>query len=374
MDRDQLMEMLTTDDIIGIMAELGSEYPKKDSQGNLYFQTICHCGDKFKLHYFKETKLFMCYTNCGTLSIYDIIMQANSCDFKDAYAFVLKYKGIKNNRKKGYGLKQNLLSDDDEFLSKHLYKPKKNKIQLPTFNKGVLSIFDSYYPSSWYEEGIDDKIAKEFGIGFYFIQGRCVIPHYDINNNLVGIRGRSFLKNDIEQGRKYIPIQIQNLTYRYPIRFNLYGINKNKENIKKAKKVILFESEKSVLLYGSIYGQENNIALATMGMNITSQQRDLLLSTDVDEVIICWDKQYIIECLTDSDENSKEYKEFILYIKKLKKAVDMLVDYFTVSLVLCWNNDIEYKDAPIDRGREIFEKLLEHRYVIENSEELEEIV
>ena len=374
MDRDQLMELLTTDDIIGIMQELGSDYPKKDSQGNLYFQTVCHFGDRFKLHYFTGTKLFMCYTNCGAMSIYDLIMQTTSCDFKEAYAFILKYKGIKNSRSKGYGLKQKLNSDDDIFLDKHLYKPIKSKVELPRFNKNVLKIFDRYYPESWSNEGIKDSVANEFGVGFYFTQGKCIIPHYDINNNLVGIRGRSFLEGDLLQGRKYIPLKIQNLTYRYPTRFNLFGINKNKENIKKCRKAILFESEKSVMLYGSLYGQENNISLATMGMNLTSQQRDLLLEIGVEEVIICWDKQYMIEYLDEEHKDRKEYKEFVMYVKKIKKAIDMLVDYFTVSLVLCWNDDIDYKDAPIDKGKEVFEKLLRNRYVIDCSEELEEII
>src|SRR3712207_7282086 len=41
-------------------SNLGSEHPKSDSQGNLYFTTICHGGNKHKLHYFNDSKLFRC--------------------------------------------------------------------------------------------------------------------------------------------------------------------------------------------------------------------------------------------------------------------------------------------------------------------------
>lgn len=373
MDRDELIELLTTEDIVKIMQDLGSTTPKKDHQGNLYFQTICHGGDKHKLHYFIESKMFMCYTNCGSMSIFDVIMQSKYCDFKDAYKYLTSFKGVSNKKTKHKGLKINNDNNDLEFLDRHLYKQMKIKNTLPHFNENILNIFDEYYPSSWCEEGIKPEIAKEFNISFYFNQGKCIIPHYDINNKLVGIRGRNFFEDDIDAGKKYIPVTIQGLTYRYPTRFNLYGINKNKETIKRVKKVILFESEKSVMLYGSYYGQENNIALATMGMNLTAQQRELLIETEVSEVIIAWDKQYQIEFLEEEYLNTKEYKEFVLYIKKIKKAVEILINYFNVSVIFCWDNRIEYKDAPIDKGKEIFESLLSERELIYDVEELEEL-
>ena len=152
----------------------------------------------------------------------------------------------------------------------------------------------------------------------------------------------------------------------------LYGIYQNQNNIRKTRKVILFESEKSVLKYGSTYGQNNNISLATMSMNFTLQQRDLILYLGVDEVILAWDKQYRLEYLKPEYKNTKEYKEFVQYIKKIKKVVSLLINYCNVSVIFCWDDRIDYKDAPIDKGQDIFEELLNERFLIESTDELEE--
>ncbi|MGL6184738.1 MAG: hypothetical protein ACRC1T_05100 [Clostridium chrysemydis] len=373
MDRDELLKEVTTEDVKKIMKELGSNEPIPDHHGNLYFQTICHCGNKHKLLYYPDSKNFMCYTNCGSMSLYDLISQVKYCDFSEAFKYVADSKGIDIHKKRTVGLKINIDNTDLEILKKHNnIVPKRDIAKLPAFNENVLNIFDEYYPNEWEEEGINEDIANYFGIRFYFNQFKCVIPHRDIYGSLVGIRGRNFLQREVEQGRKYIPITIQGLTYRYPTAMNLYGIYQNKDNIKKARKVILFESEKSVLKYGSIYGQENNISLATMSMNFTLQQRDLLLSLGVDEVILAWDKQYQLEYLDSKYKNTKEYKEFVQYIRKIQKVISMLTNYCNISVIFCWDERIDYKDAPIDKGKDIFEELLDERYLIESVNELEE--
>ena len=52
MNRDELLELLTTEDVTKIMMELGSDYPTPDNQGNLYFTTVCHGGNNKKLLYY----------------------------------------------------------------------------------------------------------------------------------------------------------------------------------------------------------------------------------------------------------------------------------------------------------------------------------
>lgn len=373
MDRDELLKEITTEDVKKIMKDLGSNEPIPDKQGNLRFQTICHCGEKHKLWFYPDTKSFMCYTNCGSMSLYDLISQVKCCEFSEAFKYVADIKGIDLHKKRSIGLKIHTDNTDLEILKKHTFHNTKKEIkQLPSFNENVLSIFDNYYPDEWEKEGIHEDIADYFDIKFYFNQFKCIIPHRDIYGSLVGIRGRNFFQREIEQGKKYIPVTIQGLTYRYPTAMNLYGIYQNQNNIRKTRKVILFESEKSVLKYGSIYGQNNNISLATMSMNFTLQQRDLILYLGVDEVILAWDKQYRLEYLKPEYKNTKEYKEFVQYIKKIKKVVSLLINYCNVSVIFCWDDRIDYKDAPIDKGQDIFEELLNERFLIESTDELEE--
>ena len=237
-------------------------------------------------------------------------------------------------------------------------------------------MFDDYIPLSWYDEGIKDEIADIFQIKFYINQNKAIIPHYDINGNLVGIRGRTFFKHEIENGKKYMPITIQNLTYKYPMSFNLYGIFQNQDNIKQFKKAIIFESEKAVMLYSSYYGQENNISIALCGMSLSLYQRDLLLSLGIEEIIIAFDKQYQIELIDDEniDKNSKAWKEYENYIKRLIKISEILMPYCNVSIIVCWDFRIGYKDSPIDCSKKIFEELYRERYYIDDLEELREMI
>jgi hypothetical protein len=377
MDREQLLELLTTEDIIEIMKDLGSDTYKIDSQGNLYFLNVCHYSDnhKHKLHFFTKSKMLMCYTCCGSMSLYDVIMSCKGIDFKEAYNYICSFKNISTHKKIRIGIQRTVENNQDlKFLKYHLYKKDKQLINLPSYNKNILKIFSNYMPLSWYEEGIEENISDFFQIKFYINQNKCIIPHYDINGNLVGIRARNFFKYEIEAGKKYIPITIQGLTYRYPMNFNLYGIYQNKENIKKFKKAIIFESEKSVLLYASYFGQENNIALASSGMTFSLYQRDLVLSLGVEEVIVAYDKQYQIEFIELENRNTKEWKEYEGYIKRLIKITNMFIDYCNISFITCWDKRLDYKSAPIDRGKDIFLDLYKERYYISEVEELREMI
>lgn len=379
MDRDELMELVTTEDVIGILKDLGSANPIKDrNNGNaLHFSTVCHGGDSHKLYYYKDSKFFVCYTSCGSMSLFDLIMSVNNMTFAEAFSYICKYKNITNFDKKKKGLQKHETQNNDlSFLKLHLYKKDKQLVKLPSYNNYILNMFDNYMPLSWHEEGIKDEIAELFQIKFYINQFKCIIPHFDINGNLVGIRGRAFFKDEVENGKKYMPLTIQKLTYRYPMQYNLYGIFQNQYNIRKIKKAILFESEKSVMLYGSYFNQENNISLALCGMSFSLYQRDLLLSLGVEEVTICFDKQYQIELIDDKniDKNSKIWKEYENYIKRLIKISEMLIPYCNVAIVVSWDETLSYKDAPIDKSKKIFEELYRNRYYVNETQELREMI
>lgn len=376
MNREELLKLITTDDVIQILYDLGSTSYKTDNQSNLYFLTVCHGGDGYKLQYFVDSKIFMCYTCCGSLSLYDVVMSSKNIEFKQAYEYLCNFKNISTSTKMRIGIQQKKIENKDlEFLKLHLYKKENHFIKLPAYNEYILNMFDDYLPISWYNEGIKDDIAEYFKIKYYINQNKGIIPHYDINGNLVGIRSRNFFQYAIDAGKKYMPITIQGLTYRYPMNFNLYGIYQNKNNIQKYKKVIIFESEKSVLLYGSYYGQENNIALASSGMSMSIYQRDILLSLGIEEIVIAYDKQYQLEYINeDCDKTTKQWREYEGYIKRLIKISNMFMDYCNVSVITCWDNTLQYKEAPIDCGREVFEQLYKDRYYITDLDELKEMV
>lgn len=55
----------------------------------------------------------------------------------------------------------------------------------------------------------------KYNILYSISQEKIVIPHYDINNNLVGIRGRALNEWEIENVGKYMPIRIENKWYAH---------------------------------------------------------------------------------------------------------------------------------------------------------------
>ena len=391
-DRDELIESLTDEDIIGIMKKLGAAQKENHNNDNeLLFTSICHHSNSYKLYFYKDSRLFLCFSQCGSMSLFDVIINAldlpnNSEGFKEAFKYVCDFKGISLNDKKKIGFKiKEEINKDLDFLKLHKKVNRNREIkQLPTYDENKLKIFDDYFPIEWENDGITKEVGKFFEVKTYFSQMQIIIPHRDIRGELVGIRCRNFKSNYLDKGMKYIPIEIEGLTYKYPIGFNLYGIYQNKDNIRKIKKAIIFESEKSPMIYESFYGRENNISLATCSMNFTKYQRDLLIYLGVNDLIVAYDKQYELDKLdyyTNIDiktltyeqklERKKKIGEFNNYIKKLMKIYNLVNGYMNLYIISCWDDRLNYKDSPIDKGKDTFNQLYQERFLVEDISQLE---
>lgn len=96
MDLDNVMELITTDDVTTILTDFGSSYPILDNQGNLLFDTnVSHGGDsRHKLCYFVDSKRFYCYSRGYGLSLIDIIMYNLNVEFSNALNWLKRFKGI----------------------------------------------------------------------------------------------------------------------------------------------------------------------------------------------------------------------------------------------------------------------------------------
>lgn len=110
--------------------------------------------------------------------------------------------------------------------------------------------------------------------------------------------------------------------------------------------------EKSVLHYGSIYGANNNIALATLGQNITRNHIQALLMLKVSDVILAYDTDY------------EDYKQLAVVEQKYIEKAKILAPYFNVSILMDYDFLLPYKSSPIDGGRDNFEKILKNRRII----------
>ena len=210
------------------------------------------------------------------------------------------------------------------------------------------------YTEEWIKEGISVKTMKKYNILYSTWQQKIIIPHFDINNQLIGVRGRSLINEDIELFGKYTPFKIGRKFYNHSLGMNLFGLNHNIKTIQKKRKIMLVEAEKSVLQTDTMFG-EDNFTVALCGSNLTDYQKGLILMLGVREVIIALDKQYEI---IDSDECKKWAK----HIKD--KIIDKLSPFVTVSVLWDTNDLLRYKDSPTDRGKEILIQLMENKIYV----------
>ena len=375
-DKEQLLELMTIEDIIDLMLSFGSNHPITDQQGNYVFNTICHNGagqGSHKLWYYTESKSFFCFSECGVMNIIDLTMKMLNLTFKEAFLYLCQYKGVSAYQAvehRGFG-RESVENEDFEFLNHHLTTIQNQTVELTTYDESVLQLFHLCYPDVWYDEGITPESAEKFDIRFCYYRNAAIIPYYNLKGELIGIRQRNFNSDQIEAGRKYNPATIEKTTYRYPTSQIFYGIYQNQETIRQSKEVVLIEGEKSVMLYDSYY-PERSIALAMGGSSFSIAHRDTLLELGVERVVICLDKDYHQDKLTD--KTSEDYKAFCGIVRRLKKMVGLLAPYVQVSIVLCFDDRLGYKDSPLDKGKEVYESLLKEREIIDEAEQLDDLL
>jgi hypothetical protein len=187
---------------------------------------------------------------------------------------------------------------------------------------------------------------EKFNIRYSAPQNKIIIPHYNPEGKLVGIRGRALNEWEVENVGKYMPVQIEGKWYSHPLSLNLYGLNWTKENIKRTGVCFLVEAEKSVLqMEGWDFA---NCSAAVCGSQFNKHALKLLMQTaHPREVIICFDK----EELPGSED----------YFNKLYSIGQKYSNYCDFSFIYDRENLLDMKDSPTDKGSEVFWKLYRRR-------------
>ena len=345
MDYEEIIKGIKDEEIIKLMIQLGADR-YDDEENYIIFPTICHNIDSstssMKLYFYKDTKLFVCYTECGKMSIYKFLAhyydtrQIEYDWYEDVHQVVLNCSVSKPlegfNKVKRVNLKEKY--------------QKKERPKFKIYNPGVLDVFNKYYPVEWLRDGISKEAMDKFNILYSISQNKIIIPHYDVNNNLIGIRGRALNDWEVENIGKYMPVKIEQTWYKHPLSVNLYGLNINKENIKKTGYVYIFEAEKSVLQFESF--NQPNCAVAVCGSNFNKFQLKLLIEEcHPKEIIICFD--------------SEEKRGSDKYFMKLWTICKKYNNYCNFSFIYDRKGILDSKDSPSDKGEDIFNKLKDER-------------
>lgn len=349
MDYKEIIDNLKIESVIELMKKLGADrYIEKET--HIIFPTICHNTDaaaaSMKLYFYKDTKMFVCYTEDSNMSIFKFLKtyyetrQIEYDWFEDIYNVVLDCANL--TKTEGF--------EPAQYESlKERYKKKRQTPGLPNYPKNILDIFTKYYPVEWLNDGISKKAMDKYNIRFSISQNKIIIPHYDVENNLVGIRGRALNQWEVENVGKYMPVQVEGRWYKHPLSLNLFGLNQNKENIKKYGVCYVGEAEKFCLQCESF--NMANVSVGVCGSQFNKYQLNLLLKyCNPREIIICFDKE----------EKEGEHK----YFDKLYGICEKYKNYCNFSFIYDTKNLLRLKDSPTDRGEEIFKELLRERVIV----------
>lgn len=248
----EIISSLTVEKVEKILDKL--KIPYRDCGEYLLMPTVCHNEDEneasWKLYYYFNTKAFVCYTECGSQSIFKFLKnfyKARDIEY-DWYNDI--YCLVADDFEQDY---LNNFSNHNKYQSKRDNYRKNNPKELPEYSSGVLDCFIKKYPAEWLSDGISKAAMDKFDILFSISQNKIIIPHYDVKGRLVGIRGRALDEWEIENVGKYAPIKVEQTWYKHPLSLNLYGLNFNKENIKKTGICYIVEAELFDLIYFSAY-------------------------------------------------------------------------------------------------------------------------
>ena len=372
MEVKDLLKKVREEEVIHILSELYNAHYIHDKEGNLIFESICHGSTSHKLYYYQDEEVgkFHCYV-CGThCNIIDLLIELEGYTFNESMRVIGECLGINTNTyRRERGLKRiNQVNTDLEFLSLHNRKKRVIRKVETIYDDKVLDNFDCVYPLCWRQEGIDGVTAEKFDIRYDYEENRAIIPVRNLEGDLIGVRVRNFNDSAVDRGFKYLPLEYQGESYRFPTSTTLYGLYENQEVIKSKRRVILFEGEKSTQIVDSFY-EGNCYALSTYGTNFGVVHRDILLTLGVTEVTFAWDKEYCEEYFGESYDNTKEQKLMYGFLDKLKKACTLLHSYVTINLLIDFDGELDLKDAPVDKGKEVFESLLKKKVTIVDVEE-----
>ncbi|MGL5713493.1 MAG: CHC2 zinc finger domain-containing protein [Paraclostridium sp.] len=342
-----ILENLTDEEIISLLEHYGAE-TRKVRNKEIIFTSICHNSESSKLYYYKESHIFKCWSNCGSIGdLVELLVHINNYEKGDAIKEIKSFFSISSTPtlRRGFRTRKKYerpnISDVEIELLESPSKPY------------IYTMFKCIPLPEWEEEYIDYKSLQVFDIRYNFYNQQIIIPHFCHyrDKTIVGIRVRNSDEYTIEHFGKYSPMYSEGNLYNHPLSQTLYGLHISKHSIRKYKKVQVFEGEKACLQSYTAFG-DNTISVSLCGSNCSIMQKKILIDLEIEEWIWCMDKQY-----------STKEEEIEWHNKIEKMSIDLIEMGIKVTTV--WDNLenglLKHKDSPLDKGRDIFKQLIRNR-------------
>ena len=327
-------------------------------------QIIYYAGDRNKealkgspkLYFYKDSQIYFGYTSARSYDIIALVqtrlnLLGQTCSFLDACNWILEKTGL-DPTKITKPLTNSHVYDWSEL--ERFVRVRKYGNQLPEYNRNIIDTLPPLYPQTWIDEGISEETMTKYQIRYYERCNQTVIPCFDGEARLIGVRVRNWDKDRVEQA-KYMPlITLGGQCYKFNTNQVFYGINYNKPEIERTGKVIIVESEKAVMKLDTYMGR-HNIALGMYGSNLGIQRRNQLIKMGVNTVSYVVDNDFIGQ----DDEFFEQWREKIQHFIKLWDG------FCRIEIV--WDNLglLGPKENATDRTKEVWEQLWKNREIIE---------
>ena len=211
--------------------------------------------------------------------------------------------------------------------------PKKEEIQHTILPKEEYEKYSTSAAKEWIDEGIKPDVLKLFNIRIDDYSNRIVYPVYDIDGNLINIKGRTRYKNYKSlKLPKYINyFKVGTLDY-------FQGLEITLPYVKEKNEIIIFESIKSVM---KAYGWGYKNCASAEKHTLTPEQISLLAKLKVD-VVLAYD--------SDIDYKQGEVWEDI---ERLRRITNVYIITDPDGLL----GGADAKNSPADCGLDIWEEL-----------------
>ncbi len=191
----------------------------------------------------------------------------------------------------------------------------------------------------WIKQGISALTQEKFSIGYDIISGRITIPWRTMTGEVLGIQGRLDRGECEDWEYRYMPI------INFYKSNSLYGLYENYKSIQELDRVIVVESEKSVLLAHEM-GYTNVVAVGCH--NLAPYQIKLIRSL-ISDVILAYDEDIPLE-------------------QCIEQGKELIIDnpFFSNQVCILDMNGLEEKSCIFDLDKEIVDEAFENRLIYLN--------
>ena len=318
---------------IDLVKYIGQTEELQRKGSNFFAKCPFHIDDDTpSLCVYPDTNTWYCF-GCGAGGkIYQWIQRKENVGFLESVEKVLSTLGIEDyvphvdcpTVKFYKSLKQ-----DIGMTKQHIQRP------VLDWQADYCDIYADELPEEWLKEGITPEAMKAYHIRIDHSANRIVYPVMDNEGKFIGVKGRTRLKDyKLLKLQKYMNYnKLGTIDY-------FQGWQQALPAIKRTKVGIIFEGVKSCM---KAWGWDIKNTIASETANLSDAQLQLLVKTGFNEIIIAWDSDQSLSAI------------------KTNPKVQMLHRFTKVSVICDTKHLLGEKEAPVDRDKEIFEKLYNER-------------